>query len=107
MFAKIQSKLTKGLEITLATSTAAMIPCVARGYWKDVEFLWDLVHVEAVTKVWTVFDEDSEFKTRTHSATLFRSLEEYCAFILNDHRLLYQCDPEKKIGRCVPPMEKA
>ena len=42
---------TKGLDITLATSTAAMIPCVARGYWKDVEFLWDLVHVEAVTKV--------------------------------------------------------
>ena len=44
MFAKIQSKLTKGLEMTLATSTAGMIPCVARGYWKDVEFLWDLVH---------------------------------------------------------------
>ena len=53
MFAQIQSKLKKGLQMTLGTSAAAMIPCVAHGDWKDVEFLWDLIcmHAEAVTKL--------------------------------------------------------
>ena len=106
MFAKIQGKLTQGLKNTVDTATVSMIPCQARGYCKDVEYLWDLVHCEAVTKVWTIFEPDSEFKSRTHSATLFRSLEEYCTFVLCDPRLIFYSDPPKQLSSAFFPWKR-
>ena len=97
MFTKIQAKMTKGLNETVETSNPVLMGCVSHGYEKDVEYMWDLLHCSAAKKKWTVFEVDSIFKSRSHSASLFRSLEEFCCFIINDPRLLFYSDPAKQL----------
>ena len=102
MFTKIQAKMTKGLNETVETSNPVLMGCVSHGYEKDVEYMWDLLHCSAAKKKWTVFEVDSIFKSRSHSASLFRSLEEFCCFFINDPRLLFYSDglvqPGKSAG---------
>ena len=52
---------------TCATSGNCEILCKPiTGFHTDVEHLWDLVHSEAVKKLWKIFEEDSVMQLRTH-----------------------------------------
>ena len=76
-FVKMQCKLTKALKSTVDCGNCHFVGMLARAFHKDVEFLWHLVHSDAVKKCWITIDIDSEIKSTSHSTTLFRTLQEY------------------------------
>ena len=51
------------LKSTVDSGKCDFIGMMARGFYKDVEFHWDLVQYDAVKKFWLTFDEESEMKS--------------------------------------------
>lgn len=70
---------------------------VIRGHPSDIERLWNCLNPNdsCITKKWCFEIPDVEVSTRKHSATIFRSAEQWVHFVQYDRRLIYAQNDQK------------
>jgi len=107
IFMKIHSRIAHHLaDVCEAKEESKILKFVTRAHPLDVSKLWSYVHPDKITKEWSVVSDELLKQTRSHSATEFRSAEQFVYFVKRDNRLIWYHSPTKPLVSFFLPMKR-